>query len=103
MTSGDMKQAASTYINNTNMMDICAICDKGIYDKTVEELKNIDGVEAVMPAYETDILCNIDDGQSEIRVQSINPSAYDSKYVSDEIVESDNNDYLNRLILVDGK
>lgn len=91
MTCGSMKQVLTTFYNDTNMMDIRVVCSLGISDKNVDDMKNIDGVNGVMPAYESDILTNFGNDQTAVRVHSLPDN-----------MSADNNDYINRQILTRG-
>ena len=74
----------------------------GISDKNIEELKNVDAIEGVMPAYETDILVNYGSSQTVLKMNSLCDSAKDS-VVDKNKVYSDDPNYLNRLVLTEGQ
>lgn len=102
MTSGDMKLALSDYYNDTNFMDIRVACSLGLEDKNIQDLRNIDGVDGVMPAYTTDILTVFGNDETVIRLHSLNSAAYESEPGEKDKSISDDNNYLNRLTLVEG-
>lgn len=90
MASGSMKQALTDFYNQTNMMDIRVVCSLGIDDKYINDIKNVDGVDGVMPAYETDILTKFGNDESAVRVHSLpnNLDSNDSNYINQQILES---------------
>lgn len=101
MTCGDMKSALNDYYVDTNMMDVRVVGSMGLSQKNIDELKNINEVEGVMPAYETDILTNFGSDQTVIKLHSLCESAYISKCIDNQVI-SDDKDYINRLILTKG-
>lgn len=103
MSCNDMKIVSSEYYSNTNLMDIRIVSTLGLSDENIDALKNIDCVDGIMPAYETDILANWNDTQSTIRLHSLNESAYNSTNINNEKIESEDNNYINRPILLDGE
>ena len=92
MTCGSMKQSLTNFYNDTNMMDIRIVCSLGISDKNIDTFKEVEGVEAVMPAYESDVLVHFGNDQSAVRVHSL-PSNLDTN----------NKDYINQLVLTEGR
>lgn len=73
------------------MMDIRIVCSLGISDENVESFKEVEGVDGIMPAYETDVLVNFGYDQAAVRVHSL-PNNLDTN----------NRDYINQLILTEG-
>ena len=102
MSGGDMRLSLNDYYNQTNMMDIRIVSTLGLSDENINAFKQVDGVEGVMPAYETDILTDIDNDTCVVKVHSLNSSAYDSNCINNFIANSNNDDYLNRPALVKG-
>lgn len=88
MTCGSMKGALTNYYNETNMMDIRIVCSLGIDQTYIDDIKNIDEVEGVMPSYETDILTNFGNDQSAVRVHSLpdNLDVNDCNYINQQIL-----------------
>ncbi len=103
MTCPDMNLSADHYYDGTDLMDIRVVSTMGMTDDDIDALREVDGVESVMGAYETDVMSLIDDEQYVMRVHSLSESALDSVCVDAATVESDDNDYLNRLILAEGR
>lgn len=102
MTPKDMNQAADTYFDETKLMDIQVIAPLGLSDDDLAALRDIDGVEAVMPAYQSDAIVDMAGETYATRIHSLSPSAADSNTSSGVGSVSDDPDCLNRLILVDG-
>lgn len=104
MSAPDMKLAADQNFDGTNLMDIRVMSTLGLSDSEIEELRSVEGVEAVMPAYETDAVAEIDGSQYVLRIHSFDVAAAQTSDVSDgQTVRSDDPNYLNRLVLTEGE
>ena len=102
MTAPDMKLAADEYFDGTSLMDIRVLSTLGLTDDDIAALRHVEGVEAVMPARETDVMDSIDGEQYATRVHSL-PDAARTSDTSDGVhARSDDPDYLNRPLLVRG-
>lgn len=102
MTAPDMKLAADEYFDGTSLMDIRVLSTLGLTDDDIAVLRHVEGVEAVMPARETDVMASIDGEQYATRVHSL-PDAARTSDTSDGVhARSDDPDYLNRPLLVRG-
>ena len=102
MTAPDMKLAADEYFDGTSLMDIRVLSTLGLTDDDIAALRHVEGVEAVMPARETDVMASIDGEQYATRVHSL-PDAARTNDTSDGVhARSDDPDYLNRPLLVRG-
>ena len=99
MTAPDMARFADEYYDGTALMDIRVVATLGLTDADLEALRGLDEVEAVMGAYETDVMAIIDDEQYAVRVHSLPASAAASVQADAMSVESDDGSYLNRLVL----
>ncbi|MBP3399968.1 MAG: hypothetical protein J6K75_09440, partial [Erysipelotrichaceae bacterium] len=88
-----MAYNADLYYDEHHLMDIRVLSNFGITAEDIDEIEKIEGLDGVMPAYSADVLVN--DGQSlnVMRVHSLNK----------EQIDSQGSDYLNRLILVEGR
>ena len=103
MSAPDMKIAADQNFDGTNLMDIRVMSTLGLSDAEIDELRSVEGVEAVMPAYETDAVAEIDGSQYVVRIHSLDVDAARASDVSDgETARSDDPDYINRLVLTEG-
>lgn len=102
MTAPDMKIAADAYYDGTALMDVRVLSTLGLDDADIAALRDVEGVQAVMPAYEADVMAQIAGEQYATRVHSL-PDAARSSDTSDGLrALSDDPDYLNRPLLVEG-
>lgn len=102
MTAPDMKLAADEYFDGTSLMDIRVLSTLGLTDDDIAALRHVEGVEAVMPARETDVMASIDGEQYATRVHSLSDAARTSDTSDGVHARSDDPDYLNRPLLVRG-
>ena len=103
MTGPDMRLAADQYFDATSMADLRVVSTLGLSDESIGLLRDVEGVAAVMPAHEVDVLAEAEDVQYTMRVQSFDASAARASDTSDgEHAYSDDASYLNRPILVSG-
>lgn len=103
MTAPDMNISADRYYDGTRLMDIRVVSTMGLTDDDAEALRDVEGVEAVMPAYETDVMTVINGEQYAVRVHSLPASAAQGQQIDDATVASDDDSYLNRLVLTEGR
>lgn len=103
MTGPDMRLAADQYFDATNMADLRVVSTLGLSDESLDALQDIEGVQAVAPAREVDVLATVEDVQYTMRVQSFDATAARASDTSDgSHALSDDESYLNRPILVSG-
>ena len=103
MTEPDMKLAGDQYYDGTNLSDIRVMSTLGLTDDDIEALRAIDGVEGVMPAYETDATF-IHEGQKyTTRIHSLDVDAAVKSDISDgkQAISSDLS-YMNRPLVIEG-
>ena len=83
-----MKESMERYMDDANFYDLRIVSTLGLTDGDVEALRQVEGVEAVQPAYSADLL--VDAGEDVIvsRVQSLPPEGEDG---------------INRLFLAEGR
>lgn len=72
MTCPDMKVLVTEYYNNSNFMDIRVASSLGLSQDNINTIKDIDGVDGIMPSKETDILASIGEDQIAMRMHSLN-------------------------------
>lgn len=102
MTAPDMKIAADEFFDGTGLMDVRVLSTLGLTDDDIAALRGVEGVQAVMPAYETDVMVTMAGEQYATRVHSL-PDAARASDTSDGVhARTDDPDYLNRPILVEG-
>lgn len=103
MTGSDMRLAADQYFDATHMADLRVVSTLGLSDESLDMLRDVEGVEDVMPAREVDVLATVEDVQYTMRVQSFDTAAARASDTSDGVhAYSDDASYLNRPILVSG-
>lgn len=103
MTGPDMRLAADQYFDATHMTDLRVVSTLGLSDESLDMLRDVEGVEDVMPAREVDVLATVEDVQYTMRVQSFDTAAARASDTSDGVhAYSDDASYLNRPILVSG-
>ncbi|HIY83247.1 MAG TPA: ABC transporter permease [Candidatus Rubneribacter avistercoris] len=102
MTAPDMKMAADEFFDGTRLMDVRVLSTLGLTDEDIAALRGVEGVEAVMPAYEADVMATVAGEQYATRVHSLPGAARSSDTADGVHALSDDPDYLNRPILVEG-
>lgn len=102
MTAPDMKLAADVYYDGTALMDVRVVSTLGLTDDDMKALESVEGVEAVMPAYETDAMTTINGEQYAVRVHSLSDAASSSDTSDGVNAKTDDDSYVNRPILVEG-
>ncbi len=103
MTAPDMRLAADAYYDGTALMDIRVVSTLGLTDDDIEALRQVEGVSAVVGAYSADVLATLNDEQYVVRVHSLPTSAPQSVQADAATVASEDPDYLNRLMLTEGR
>ena len=104
MTAPDMRISGDEYYDATNLCDLRVVSTLGLTDTQVDMIRGVDGVDGVMPAREADAIADLDGTQCTFRIHSFDTSAASESTCSDGVhVESDDSDYLNRLILTEGE
>ena len=91
----DMRFSADHYYDETHMYDVRVVSTLGLTDDDLEAVKQVDGVNAVMPAYDTDLVL-VGEGEE-------NTSYTTRMHSLPQDTSPDAEDYLNQLILVDGR
>ena len=103
LTGPDMRLAGDEYYDGTNLMDVRVVSTVGLTDSEVDAISQVEGVSGVMPAYEADVVAEIDGVQYTSRVHSLDVDAARQSSCDDGVnVSSDDADYLNRPILTEG-
>ncbi|MCI8468800.1 MAG: FtsX-like permease family protein [Eggerthellaceae bacterium] len=104
MTAPDMDLSADRYYDGTDLMDIRVVSTLGLTDDDLAALRAVPGVDAVMGAWEADVMATINDEQYAVRVHSLPDAAAASTAADDgAAVESADGEHLNRLVLVEGR
>ncbi len=94
--SPDMKLTGDSYFDQQNLMDIRLISTLGFSEEDIEAVRNIEGVQGVMPSYFTDVINEYEGSQSIVRIHSLDIAKANTGDGNDE-------NYLNRPVLVEGR
>lgn len=105
-TAPDMKETANQYFITNNLMDLRVLSTVGFEEADVEAIREIDGVQAVMPAYFVDglvlvdgkRLIDMDGSEFSVRAHSINMEML--KAWADGTNDAA---YMNRPTLIEGE
>ena len=89
--SPSMIETAEDYFASQNLMDISLMSTVGFDDDDIQDIKNLDGVVDVMPAYFADLIVQRENIESVARVYSV-PQKTDT-----------NSSTVNEPIIVDGR
>ena len=73
-SSPDMRYSADAYYDRYQLMDLKVISTMGLTDDDVRAIEALEGVSLAQPAYFTDVLCNEDDVQTVLHVESLTDS-----------------------------
>lgn len=103
MTAPDMKLAADKFYDDSALMDLRVVSSMGMTEEDMDALRAVSGVDQVMAAYETDAVGTYDGENQTFRVQSLAAAAAESLTLPDGPIASDQEDYLNRLELLEGR
>ena len=104
MTGPDMYLAADEYYDATNAYDIRALGTLGLDDDSIAYLASLEGVEAVCPEREVDVLCSIGGVQYVARIQELDVEAAKASDTSDGLhAISDDPSYITRALLIEGE
>ena len=103
MTGPDMRLAGDEYYDATELCDLRVVSSLGMSDEQVDMLRGVEGVSGVMPAYEADAISQLAGVQYTLRYHSLDVDAAKASSCDDGMhVRSDDVDYVNRPILVEG-
>lgn len=103
MTAPDMLIAADAYYDHTELYDIRLVSTSGFNDENIAQVKDTEGVQAVMPVSSTDVMVSLDGEQYAVRLSTFpSTSAAAGGTAGDGRIDSTDDGYLNRLVLVEG-
>lgn len=102
MTGQDMLLAGDEYYDGTNLCDARVVSTVGLDQSQVDQLRDVDGVEGVMPAYEADATSVVAGEQCTLRFHSLDVEAAKACSYTEASAASDDADYINRPLLVSG-
>jgi len=67
----DMRLSADSYYDESNLMDIRILSTLGLTALDVTAIGEIEGVKEVMPAFSSDVLCRLTEGEMVLKMMSI--------------------------------
>ncbi len=103
MTGTGMRKAADIYYDGTELYDLQLVSTLGITSSTVEEVAKTPGITALMPSRSVDVMAALGDMQIAARITSFQVEAAKDATSDGPRVASDDDGYLNRLILRTGR
>lgn len=104
MTGPDMRISADRFYDGTHLYDIRLLSTLGYSDSQIGEVAAVDGVAAVMPAKSTDAMAQINEEQYALRISTLPLDSLNASLCEDGCnVESTDANYLNRLVLAEGR
>ncbi len=93
-TTPAMRRSVDRYYDRANFMDLRVISTLGLSEKNIDALRHINGVQAVMPGYYTDLL--LETPSSDTAVSRIHSLPLDKLDTADD-------EYQNRVELREGR
>ena len=103
MTAPDMKIALDRYLDEACVYDVRVVGTMGLDDADLEALRALPAVAQVMGSRQADVIAAFGEATYTTRVHSLPSSALASTCSDGVSVASEDDSYLNRLILVDGR
>lgn len=103
MSGPDMRASADRYYDGTHLWDIRLISTLGFSDDDVHRVQDIEGIADAMPSISTDAMMQMGDEQAAVRIALLPDGAQDGEQTDEVTVASDDDGYLNRLLLRDGR
>ncbi|WP_288921326.1 ABC transporter permease, partial [uncultured Bifidobacterium sp.] len=85
------------------LWDIRLLSTLGFSDDDVQRVRDIEGIADAMPSISTDVMMQTGDEQTAVRVSLLPDGASDGETSDGVTVASDDDEYLNRLLLRDGR
>lgn len=103
MSGPDMRASADRYYDGTHLWDIRLLSTLGFSDDDVQRVRDIEGIADAMPSISTDVMMQMGDEQAAVRIALLPDGAQDGEQTDEVTVASDDDEYLNRLLLRDGR
>lgn len=92
-SSSDMKHSSDRYYDDYNLMDLRLVSSIGFDAEDIEAIRGTEGIQGVFATHTVDAVTSSDGIQSTVRVMT----------VPDEERTMDNEDYINRLRIKEGR
>lgn len=102
MTAPDMRLAADAFYDAGNLLDLRVVSTMGMADGDIEAIGEVEGVDDVMGAYETDVIADIGGEPYTVRVHSL-PLDIKSSDAAGENAAALSDVHLNDLTLAEGR
>ena len=102
MTAPDMRLAADAFYDANKLMDLRVVSTMGLGDGDIEAIRDVEGVEEVMGARETDVIADIGGEPYTVRVHSL-PLEVKVSESMDEAMATWDGVHLNDLVLAEGR
>lgn len=106
-TAPDMKETASIYFDENNLMDIRVISPVGLTEADIDALSKVDGVDAVQPNRFVDAILKADGKSiSDIDGSEMTCRAIAINFEEAQAFQEDgtaDSDYINRITLLEGE
>lgn len=109
MCGPDMRAAADQWYDGTDLWDLRLISSRGFTDDDVTRVLQIDGVEDAMPSVTVDAMARLGKEQLAVRIGTLDVGTAESSTATSlgtekaTDVSSQDQSYLNRLVLADGR
>ena len=95
VTPINMRAAGDRYFDGTNLYDLRVVSELGLTDDDVAAIRDVEGVDEIMPGYMADIF--MDAGEEQNIVTRLHGLP------SDQIEALEPEDYLNRIVVIEGR
>jgi putative ABC transport system permease protein len=102
MSGEDMRTAADSFYDGTDLYDIRLLSSLGFSEEQVNLVAQTEGVEQVSAERSTDVMATLHGEHYAMRVSSFDSDAAQNSSSDGRVVVSDDDGYLNRLVLVEG-
>ncbi len=105
MTAPDMRLAADAFYDANDLMDLRVVSTMGMAEGDVDAIRDVEGVDQVMGAYETDVVADIAGEPYTVRVHSLPMGKIKAveQGKADEIDLRFDMTQLNRLVVEEGR
>lgn len=103
MCGPNMRADADVLYDGTHLWDVRLISTMGFGDDDVKRVRDVEGVSQVMPSLTLDAITRVGKEQMAVRISSLDVKAAETSKPNGQYdVSSNDDDYLNRVRLVDG-
>ena len=104
MSGPDMRAAGDAFYDGTSLYDIRLVSTLGFTQDDVGRIAAVEGAGSVMPAVTCDVMARMGQDRIAVRISSLDvDAATESEEVSSYAVASSDDNYLNRLMLREGR